>query len=213
MSKRAKPASAADQEAALSACASSEAEPAARLRAAVILEVLAGQRTAGEGAEALGLSVNHYYLLERRALAGLLEACRPRPRGPRPEQALERKAAALERELQRALHECRRQAALVRATQRALGLPAAAPEPAGDKKAAKTKGRGSRGKKPRKRKRQPSVRALRAAEALREEEAAAPEEKTLAAETDAAVQPTDGRQAATPSGPSDSDHVQEGGSS
>ena len=47
----------------------------AQRRGAVILEVLAGVRSASQGAAALGISVNHYYLLERQALHGLAAAC------------------------------------------------------------------------------------------------------------------------------------------
>ena len=53
----------------------------AERRAAVVLEVLAGVRTVPQAAEALGVSVNYYYLLERQALAGLVAGCAPRPRG------------------------------------------------------------------------------------------------------------------------------------
>ncbi|NLY00873.1 MAG: hypothetical protein GXY83_32685 [Rhodopirellula sp.] len=98
----------------------------AQRRAAAILEVLAGVCTPPEAAAVLGISVNGYYLLERKALAGLTSACEPKPKGrvgPGPEQKL----AAQQREVERLRRECLRQAALVRATQRAVGLPAAAP--------------------------------------------------------------------------------------
>ena len=153
----------------------------AKLRAAAILEVLAGQRTAREAATDLGLSVNHYYLMERRALAGLLAACQPLPRGPRPEETLERKVQSLQRQLQRSQRECQRQAALVRATQRAVGLPVREPADNGKGKGrAKAKVKA----KPR-RKKAPSVRALRAAQTLREEE-----KKTLASDGASTVQTT-----------------------
>ena len=100
-----------------------EAPTSAQRRAAAVLEVLAGQQTVAEAASALGISSMHYYLLERHALQGLVAACAPRPKGPpppRPEQELVR----LRRELDRSRRECQRQAALVRATQRALGFPA-----------------------------------------------------------------------------------------
>jgi hypothetical protein len=131
-------------------------DPVARRRAAVILEVLAGERTAAEAAGLLSVSAMHYYLLERRALQGLVAACAPRPKGPAaapPEQAVSR----LRRELDRSRRECLRQAALVRATQRAIGLPAAATAPAREKEAAS-------GKRPRRRR--AAVRALRASQAL-----------------------------------------------
>src|SRR5947209_17562740 len=53
----------------------------ARQRAAAILEVLAGARSPTEAAQALGVSLPRYYLLEARALGGLLAACEPQPPG------------------------------------------------------------------------------------------------------------------------------------
>ena len=50
-------------------------------RAAIVLEVLAGMRTPSEAASVLGLSVSYYYLLERKALQGLLNGCLPQPKG------------------------------------------------------------------------------------------------------------------------------------
>jgi hypothetical protein len=135
--------------------------PEASLRAAAILEVLAGQRTATEAAEALGVSLNHYYLLERKALAGLTAACELQPKGPKGPGA-EAQLKTLQRELEQCQRECLRQTALVRATQRALGLSAAASAASGKKSGKKGK---AAGRKPRKRR--PQVRALRAAEEVR----------------------------------------------
>ena len=100
------------------------ATPLAAQRAAAILDVLAGQRTTTEAAAALEISVNHYYLLERRALEGLMGACEPQEKGPKG-PTLENQLQRLEQQLQQSRRECMRQAALVRATQRAVGLPAA----------------------------------------------------------------------------------------
>lgn len=151
-------------------------------RAAAILEVLAGERTPQQAAAALAVSVNYFYLLERQALAGLLRACQPQPKGPPPPSA-ERKLAALEQELARCRRECQRQAALVRATQRAVGLPAL---PAADsQKAADKPGR--------RRRRRPTVRALRAAEMVRNNSATtppAPAEAPLSAEREASPSAT-----------------------
>lgn len=137
----------------------------ANRRAAIVLEVLAGIRTPGQAAEALKLSVNYYYVLERKALQGLLAACRPSPKGP-PGPSLERQLQQLQLQLAQCRNECQRQAALVRATQRAVGLPApAAPKPQPSKKSdAKTTRK--------RRRRRPSVRALRAAAKLRQNSAA-----------------------------------------
>lgn len=133
-----------------------QASSPAQRRAAAVLEVLAGVRTPPEAAAVLGISAAAYYLLERRALEGLTAACEPKPKGrgvPGPQQKL----AAQAREVQRLRRECQRQAALVRATQRAVGLPAAAPAKGSAKQAA------AGGKR---RRRRATVRALRAAEAL-----------------------------------------------
>jgi hypothetical protein len=127
---------------------------AARQWAAAILEVLAGVRTPAEAAIALSTSVPRYYLLEQRALQGLLAACEPRPKGRQSDEG--RRIAELERTVSRLKRECLRQQALVRAGQRAIGL--AVPPPA--KPVA-----GSQGKKTRRRK--PTVRALKAAATLR----------------------------------------------
>lgn len=138
----------------------------ARRQAAVILEVLAGVRRPSDAAQALGISVPRYYQVERRALVGLIAACEPAPRGPRQEHA--RRIAALEREKLRLQRECDRQQALVRATQRSLGLaPPTAVRPPAKDPAGKKEGGPAR----RRRNRRPMVRALQAARSL---QAAAP---------------------------------------
>lgn len=125
----------------------------ARRRAAAILEVLAGVRTPSEAATALGVSRPHYYLLEARAVAGLVAACEVRRDGPRPNAAAE--AARLRQEVAHLTREVQRQQALARAAQRAVGLAAAAaPETA---------------KPGRRTARKPVARALRAAAQLRAE--------------------------------------------
>lgn len=137
---------------------SPSASGTAQRRAAVILEVLAGVRTVAEAAQTLGICANHYYLLERKALAGLVAACEPQPKGKQPDPKKE--LTALRQALERSERECQRQAALVRATQRALNLPA----PPTDRTASAATRRTKNGKPPRKRKK--SVRALRAAQQL-----------------------------------------------
>src|SRR5262249_11125985 len=118
-------------------------------------EGLAGLRGPQDACEALGISMTRYYHLEARALQGLVQALEPRPRGRQlsPQSALlklERDKARLERELHRTQ-------ALVRWAQRAIGLPPVKP---GSKL-------GPDGKKAR-RTRRATIRAERAAEALRE---------------------------------------------
>ena len=168
-----------------------DATSVANRRAATILEVLAGQRSPSQAAAALNISVNHYYLLERRALAGLVAACEQRPKGRRA-PAPEAQLAALARELDQCRRECLRQAALVRITQRAVGLPLAEREKPGGKngKATPSKPLSSKstpgGKKTRRRR--PVVRALRAVEVLRQN-SSGPNAADLDADLDGAGEP------------------------
>jgi hypothetical protein len=124
--------------------------PEGKRRSAVVLEVLAGARTPQQGAEALGLSLPGFYQLEDRATLHLQYGCELRPRGRQANG--ESKAAALAKEVERLRQEVGRYQALLRLTQRTVGVPPAAP--------AKATG---------KRKRKPMVRAMRRAERLRAE--------------------------------------------
>jgi hypothetical protein len=121
----------------------------------------------------LGISLPRYYQLEAQALEGLVAALGPRPRGKQP--SLEKRVEQLEKELEAARRECARQEALVRVTQRSLGLAAAAKP-----KAVAPPVPGRKSRKPRK----PLVRALRAAQSLREQA------ETAGSSPGAAVQPT-----------------------
>jgi hypothetical protein len=98
-------------------------EPAgrdARRVAAVILEVLAGLRSATAASEALGMALARYYLLERRAVSGMVTALGPRPRGrPRSD---EDRARQLGGEVERLQAEVARLEALHRLSQRAIGV-------------------------------------------------------------------------------------------
>lgn len=117
----------------------------AKRMAAAILEVLGGLRTPTDAATALGLSVPRYYQLETRALNGLLEACEKRPVGRVRSVASELEFA--QREVSTLKRECARHQALVRLAQRAVGLtPPQAPKP---------------GPKGLRKRRRPTVRALR----------------------------------------------------
>jgi hypothetical protein len=139
----------------------------ARQRAAAILEVLAGMRTPMAAAEALGVSLPRYYLLEVQALHGMLVACEPRTLGPGPSPASA--LAALQRECEQLRRDCARQQALVRAAQRTIGLPPPTPlKPAAN------------GKK--RRRRRPMARALRAVARLQPPTAAEAPTTPLAAE-------------------------------
>ena len=93
----------------------------AKRHASVILEVLSGVRGPQEGSEAMGVSANRYYQLEARALAGLIAALEPRPKGK--QQTPQRRIAALESENRTLRKELTRQQSLLRAAQRSLGVP------------------------------------------------------------------------------------------
>lgn len=141
-------------------------------KASVILEVLGGLRTPTSASTVLGISIQAYYLLEIRALQGLLAAVDAPPgRGgrPSPDGALRRAVAdrdRLERELLRAQ-------ALLRVAQRSIGLPP--PQPTA--KASK----GAQGKS--KTTRKPTIRGRRAAQALRDA-ASEPDPDTTPSDTE-----------------------------
>ncbi len=137
----------------------------ARKQAAAILEVLAGVRTPTQAAEALGMSLPRYYVLETRAVQGILLACEPRTIGR--QATAESTLATLRRECEQLRRECGRQQALARAAQRTIGLTA--PPPPRPEKNGK-----------RRRKRRPTARALRAVARLKTEEAALPPEQPAA---------------------------------
>jgi hypothetical protein len=95
--------------------------------AAVILEVLSGVRDTGEASQALGVSLSRYYVLEVRAIQGLVRSLEPRPKGKQqsPEVALRESR----QEVARLAREVARTQALLRVSQRTLGLkPGRAPE-------------------------------------------------------------------------------------
>src|SRR2546428_13288420 len=98
----------------------------ARKAAAVILEGLSGVRGTAEGCEALGITPMRYYVLENRALQGVVEALEPRPKGkrPRPEDRL-RELGKEKRRLERGPARTR---ALVRLAGRTDRVPAGACE-------------------------------------------------------------------------------------
>jgi hypothetical protein len=128
--------------------------PEARRQAAAILEVLAGVRTPAEVAQQLAISLTRYYLMEGRALQGLVAACAPRPQGRVRTAASE--LAALRRECEQLRRQVARQQALLRVTERTVGLTAAAPSAKTDRAS------------PKKRRRKPKARALQAAAVLQE---------------------------------------------
>ena len=122
--------------------------PDARKQAALVLEVLGGARTIADASEAMGISTNRYYQLERRALDGLIAALEPRKRGRIVRS--EDHVARLEADKRRLVLEVGRLQALLRVAHRAIGiLPPAKPEESklrakGGKARRKTKARGKR---------------------------------------------------------------------
>lgn len=122
-----------------------------------MLEVLSGLRSPPDAAKSVGISLPRYYLLETRALQGLVSALEPLPKGRRRNAADE--VALLNKQLSRMKLENVRLQSLLRAAQRAIGLPAPAA------KDVKLKTANGKLRKPRK----PVVRALRAVEALRKD--------------------------------------------
>jgi hypothetical protein len=116
---------------------------AARQKAAVILEVLAGFRGTTEAGQALGVSANRYYQLEARALAGMIKALEPRPRGRR--QGPVEEVSRLKVENQRLEREVTRLTSLVRVARKSLGITVTAT--AKQKTAARKRQPSHRGKK------------------------------------------------------------------
>jgi hypothetical protein len=124
---------------------------AARRMAAAILENWAGVRTPLQAASALSVSLPRYYQLEQRAVGAIVASCEPRPRGPGPNH--ERQIRSLERQLVTSRRDCARLEALLRTSQRTIGLPS--PEPPASVPAGKKR-----------RPRRPTARALKLARAL-----------------------------------------------
>jgi hypothetical protein len=129
------------------------ASPQAKTTAAVVLEGLTGLRSAPDAARALGVTVVRYYTVEAQAIAGLITACEPAASGPAPGAATEREVARLRQEHRRQEQELARLRAVLRTTQRSLGVAPVAPAPA-------PSGSGPTGPGKRRRARRPVVRAL-----------------------------------------------------
>lgn len=129
--------------------------------AAAILEVLGGMLRPLDAATSLGVTLPRYYQLESRALEGLVRACEPRSkgRGPSKNQPL-RELEGLREQVKKLQHEGARYAALLRASQRAAGLPVPPP-----------KAKPEKGKR---QKRTPTVRALLAVRRMKSEDVAGP---------------------------------------
>ena len=118
-------------------------EPA-RKAAAAVLQVMAGLKTPAEASGAIGVSINRYYQLETRALSAMVRALEPLPRGRRraPEAEIER----LTKEINRAERETSRYQALLRASQKAMGL---APTPSKERDSKPAAADGKKARRPR----------------------------------------------------------------
>jgi hypothetical protein len=97
-----------------------ESSREAKRLAAAILEVLAGLRTPAQAASLVNVSLPRYYQLETRAVARLVQACEPQPKGRRRGPLNE--LAALNKENERLRRDLGRQQSLVRLAQRSVGL-------------------------------------------------------------------------------------------
>ena len=93
----------------------------ARRVAGAILEVLAGVRSITDAAVALGIAPARYYVLEARAVAGLIAACEPRSPGPHSGSGLAAEVDRLRAERDRLRDEAARYQALARIAQTAFG--------------------------------------------------------------------------------------------
>jgi len=100
---------------------------AARAAAAIVLESVTGLCSVEEASARLAVAVPRYYVLETRALQGLIGALEPRARGRPLSEAS--KLAALTKENARLSRELRRYQALHRAATRAMGVAPLASTP------------------------------------------------------------------------------------
>lgn len=134
-----------------------EGSAEAKRRASLVLEVLGGLRTPPEASEVIGITVGRYYHLENSAIQGLVKALEPGGPGrkPRPETQIRK----LTEERDRLARELQRVQALVRITQRAMGVPSVEKQ-----RNARNKKRAAAGKK---KARKPVVRARKAVTRLR----------------------------------------------
>lgn len=154
--------------------------PEARRTAGTILEVMAGVRSITDAAIALSVTPARYQQLELRAVCGLIAACEPRPPGPSAGALLPAELERLIAERDRLRAEVARYQALVRIAQGAFGTapPVAAPQRASDLPGAKLRQAAQAKPVPPpaaaapvkiRKKRRPTVRALRLAKRVRED--------------------------------------------
>lgn len=108
----------------------------ARKSAALILETLGGLRTTQEASDVLGIALARYYVLEKRALEGMIAALEPRPRGRK--RSLEIEIERARDEIARLERELLRYQSLHRLSQRVVGVPPEDTPPRRDPKKKKT---------------------------------------------------------------------------
>jgi hypothetical protein len=99
----------------------------ARKTAAIVLESVCGLSSVEEASAKLGVAVPRYYVLETRALQGLIGALEPRARGR--QLTDESRLARLAKENIRLTRDVRRYQALHRAATRAIGVATQIPKP------------------------------------------------------------------------------------
>lgn len=122
----------------------------AKKNAEAVLEVLAGTMTPQEAAGALGMSFSRYYILEAKAVEGMIGGCEPCRKGRTPTSA--RELDRLREANQQLTRQVTRYQALVRATHRTVGLT-------------ETKTEGKKGKR---RPKRPTIRALKFSQSLKQ---------------------------------------------
>lgn len=94
----------------------------AKKAAHAVLEVLSGLKCPSDAAEALSVSLPRYYVLETRAIEGMVQGLEPREKGKRSKSAPSKLEAVTE-ERDRLKQELNRMRSLVRVAQRSVGLP------------------------------------------------------------------------------------------
>ncbi len=92
----------------------------AKKLACLIIEVFSGLQSPTSACEALDTSISRYYILETRALQGMIDALEPRNKGP--QVTAEKENKKLKKEIKRLEKELQRSQTLVRAMHRSMGV-------------------------------------------------------------------------------------------
>lgn|SRR5712671_4896718 len=133
---------------------------------ALVLESLAGVRTPTDAAQQAGVSVQRFYLLEMRALQGIVRSLEPRKKGRQLSDS--RLLAVALKEKERLARDLARTQALLRSAHRVIGVPTVT----SNDRPGKIDGKG-------KRKKRPTTRAVKAVALLRASEERAPDAETM----------------------------------